>query len=170
MMTDARREDRLVKIEHEAVTGKEQNDRLTAQMRALSGFYRALNTGDISLMSRVWAQTDDVSMDNPVGGITRGWKEIRQVYERIFASVGRYWFEFYDYTFHDTGDLFYVVGRERGEYKAGESVLAMRIRTTRVFRKIDGEWRQVHHHGSIEDPELLRTYQDAIRASRSDGS
>jgi ketosteroid isomerase-like protein len=92
-------------------------------MKALSDFYRALNTRDIELMARNWAPTTDAVMDNPVGGIMRGWEAIRAVYERVFSSSGKYWFEFYDYSYHDAGEIFYVVGRERGEYSAGEAVL-----------------------------------------------
>ncbi len=32
-----------------------------------------------------------------------------------------------------------------------------------IFRMIDGRWQQVHHHGSIEDPDLLDKYQKAIK-------
>jgi ketosteroid isomerase-like protein len=134
-------------------------------MKALSEFYQALNNRDLGLMSRNWAQTDEAIMDNPVGGIKRGWEEIRSVYEQVFRGSGRFWFEFYDYSYHEAGDIFYAVGRERGEYRAGESVLKMAIRTSRVFRRISGEWRQVHHHGSIDDPKLLAAYQDAVRAN-----
>jgi ketosteroid isomerase-like protein len=151
-----------VKVEQAPITGREQREQLTPQMRALSEFYQALNDRDMELMARNWVQTDEAVMDNPVGGIKRGWEEIRTVYERIFSSSGHYWFEFYDYSYHEAGEIFYVVGRERGEYRAGEAVLNMAIRTTRVFRRIDGEWRQVHHHGSIDDPELLGAYQQAV--------
>ena len=116
-------------------------------------------------MTRNWAQTDEAVMDNPVGGIKRGWEEIRTVYERIFSSSGQYWFEFYDYSYHEAGEIFYVVGRERGEYSGGEATLNMAIRTSRVFRRIDGGWRQVHHHGSIDDPKLLAAYQQAVRSN-----
>ncbi len=132
------------------------------QMRALSQFYRALNTRDIDLMARNWAQTDEAVMDNPVGGIKRGWPAIRAVYERVFSHAASFWFEFYDYSLHEAGDMFYVVGRERGEYASNQSRLAMLIRTSRIFRLIDGEWKQIHHHGSIDDPELLRGYQHAV--------
>lgn len=104
-------------------------------------------------------------MDNPVGGIKRGWEEIKTVYEWIFSSPWQYWFEFHDYSYHKAEEIFYVVGRERGEYGVGETVLNMVIRTTRVFRRLDGEWRQVHHHGSIDDPELLSAYQKAVRSN-----
>jgi ketosteroid isomerase-like protein len=154
-----------MKIEQVPVTGREQKELLSAQIKALSEFYEALNNRDLGLMSRNWAQTDEAIMDNPVGGIKRGWEEIKTVYERIFRSSGQYWFEFYDYSYHEAGDIFYVVGRERGEYRAGESVLKIAIRTSRVFRRIDGEWRQIHHHGSIDDPKLLAAYQDAVRSN-----
>jgi ketosteroid isomerase-like protein len=119
----------------------------------------------MAMMARNWAQADEAVMDNPVGGIKRGWEEIRTVYERIFSSPGQYWFEFYDYSYHEAGEIFYVVGRERGGYRAGEAMLNMAIRTSRVFRRIEGEWRQVHHHGSIEDPKLLAAYQEAVRSN-----
>ncbi|MGV6875805.1 nuclear transport factor 2 family protein [Pseudochelatococcus sp. B33] len=35
-------------------------------------------------------------------------------------------------------------------------------RTTGWFTKVDGAWRQLHHHGSIEEPGLLSDYQTAI--------
>ena len=154
-----------MKLEQTPVTGREQAKQLTSEMKALSEFYRALNNRDMELMTQNWAQTDESVMDNPVGGIKRGWEEIRTVYERVFSSSGEYWFEFYDYSFHERGDIFYVVGRERGEYKVGETALAMAIRTSRIFRHIDGKWRQVHHHGSIDDPELLAAYQQAVRSN-----
>lgn len=126
-------------VEKIPVTGKQQKMQLTPQMKALSDFYQALNERDMERMAQNWVQTDEAVMDNPVGGIKRGWNEIRAVYERIFANPGQYWFEFYDYSYHETGEIFYVVGRERGEYRTGETVLNMAIRTTRVFRRSDGE-------------------------------
>lgn len=101
-------------------------------------------------------------MDNPLGGIKRGWDEIKGVYERLFSSQSEYYFEFYDYSLHATDEIFYVVGRERGKFRKGATELAMAIRTTRIFRLIAGGWRQVHHHGSIEDPDLLYKYQKAV--------
>ncbi len=152
-----------MKVEHTPVTGREHKDRLTPQMKSLCEFYQALNNRDLELMAQNWARTDEAVMDNPLGGIRRGWEEIRTTYERLFGSSGHYWFEFYDYSYHEAGGIFYVVGRERGEYSAGETMLKMAIRTTRVFRRIDGEWRQVHHHGSIDEPGLLAAYQQAVK-------
>jgi ketosteroid isomerase-like protein len=154
-----------VKIEQTPVTGRERKELLSPQMKALSEFYQALNHRDLDLMERNWAHTDEVVMDNPVGGIKRGWDEIRAVYTQVFSRPEPFWFEFHSYSYHEAGEIFYVVGRERGEYRSGETVLNMAIRTSRIFRLIDGRWRQVHHHGSIEDANLLTQYQLAVRGS-----
>jgi len=151
-----------METEQTPVTGREEKGGLTPQMRALSGFYEALNERDLAKMALNWAQTDEAVMDNPLGGIKRGWEEIRGVYERLFSSRSDYWFEFCDYTLHGAGELFYVAGRERGELRIGGTVLPMAIRTSRIFRLMDGSWRQVHHHGSIDDPDLLAKYQKAV--------
>lgn len=152
-----------MKLNQTPVTGRETPSSATPQMAALSQFYRALNTRDMEQMSRNWWQSDEAAMNNPVGGIKRGWNEIREVYVRVFANPRPFWFEFYDYSFHETSETFYVVGRERGEYHTGDGVLPMAIRTSRLFRLIDGEWKQAHHHGSIDDPVLLQRYQEAVR-------
>ncbi|MDP1572785.1 MAG: hypothetical protein Q8M04_00895 [Pseudomonadota bacterium] len=47
---------------------------------------------------------------------------------------------------------------------APESALA--IRTSRIFKKLEGRWKQVHQHGSIKDPELLARYPSAVLGNR----
>jgi len=155
-----------MKLEQVPVTGREKRDHLSTPLKALSEFYEALNNRDIEKMARNWAQTDEAAMDNPLGGIKRGWEEIRSVYERIFSTPAQYYFEFYDYSLHEAGKIFYAVGRERGEFRMGKMVLNMAIRTTRIFRMMDGRWQQVHHHGSIEDPDLLDKYQKVVKDIR----
>jgi ketosteroid isomerase-like protein len=86
------------------------------------------------------------------------------VYEKIFNGNAAVKVEFYDYTIHEYGDVFYAVGRERGRLTTDESELTLAIRTTRVFKRIDGRWRQTHHHCSFDDPKLLQSYQAAVLA------
>jgi hypothetical protein len=71
--------------------------------------------------------------------------------------------EFHDYTLHVIGDVFYAVGRERGKLVSPTVTLDLAIRTSRLFRRNDGIWRQLHHHGSIDSPQLLDAYQKAVR-------
>ncbi len=57
-------------------------------------------------MQANWDNSAGAAMDNPLGGIKRGWTEIRALYERLFATNGEYYFEFYDYSLHESADLF----------------------------------------------------------------
>ena len=70
--------------------------------------------------------------------------------------------EFYDFTMHSTGNMFLVTGREKGFFEKGNTKIDLAIRTSRVFIKKDDEWKQIQHHGSIDNPDLLRKYQNEI--------
>jgi len=50
------------------------------------------------MMSENWAQPDEIVMENPVGGIKRGWEEIKAVYEHIFNGKAKVYVEFYGFT------------------------------------------------------------------------
>ncbi|MGB7437346.1 MAG: nuclear transport factor 2 family protein [Candidatus Acidiferrum sp.] len=150
------------------ITGYEDLRDLTHPRHALTQFYRAFNTQDIILMRQNWSPFEDTSMNNPIGGIKRGWPEIRQVYERLFAGPARVTVEFYNYSLHVSGDTFYAVGRERGRFENDATVFNLEFRTTRIYRLLDRHWRQVHHHGSIEDAALLDRYQSAINSFSCD--
>jgi len=146
----------------EPVTGREELGDLTRPEHALAQFYKALNSRDLVLMEQNWDNSGAAAMDNPLGGIARGWSEIRQVYQRLFATRATYSFEFWDYTLHRNGEVFWVVGRERGRLDSDGTTLALGIRTSRLFHRVDGRWRQIHHHGSIDDPDMLARYQAAV--------
>ncbi|MBI5886270.1 MAG: nuclear transport factor 2 family protein [Deltaproteobacteria bacterium] len=150
-----------------AITGSEDQGGLTSAFQVLVQFYCAFNKRDIVMMEQNWANNNEIAMDNPLGGIKRGWNEIRSVYERIFNGSADVYVEYYDYTIHQTPEIFYAVGRERGYLRLDGKELKLAIRTSRIFQKIDGKWRQVHHHGSIEDPQLLAAYQGAVAGGKS---
>ena len=116
----------------------------------------------MALMEQNWDNTDRAATDNPLGGIKRGWHEIKAVYEKLFHLDGTYRFEFYDYTLHKFRAIFYVVGRERGFLSNQATELDMTIRTTRVFCFEGERWKRVHPHGSIDDAQLLAAYQAAV--------
>jgi ketosteroid isomerase-like protein len=146
-----------------AIDGRETGLGPASPLAALSAFYRAFNSRDIEAMARNWHDGADASMSNPLGGIARGWPAIRAVYQRIFEGKARVQVAFHDFTLHEANDMFYAVGRERGMLERDELRLEPAIRTSRLFRRIDGAWRQVHHHGSFDDAALLAAYQEAVR-------
>ena len=151
---------------NEPITGKEAQGNLATPKQALVQFYYAFNHRDLDVMSRNWDQSDDIAMDNPLGGIKRGWIEIKGVYASIFDGPAEVYVEYYDYTIHETAELFYAVGREQGFLKLKEDKIVLAIRTSRIFKRAGECWKQVHHHGSIEDPLLLERYQSAVLGKR----
>lgn len=132
---------------------------------ALIGFYRAFNGRDLAGLAANWAEGDLPSMDNPIGGIRRGWQAISEGYSKLFDGPARVQVAFHDFTSQGGDDWRLFVGREKGTCETGGITLDLRIRTTRWFTRIDGVWRQLHHHGSIDEPALLADYQRAIFGS-----
>ena len=144
------------------ITGKEQtgkDERLDAVIR----FYKAFNEQDIELMKSVWAAEQNIVMCNPLGGVKHGWPEIEQVYHNIFHGRAKVYVEFFDYSMIASPEMFTIIGRERGVFKTSTDLIELAIRTSRVYQKTASGWRQVHHHGSIENPELLSAYQQAVQ-------
>ena len=151
-------------IQKTPITGNETRSGQTKSHDALIMFYDAFNHRKIELMSQNWANNPDISMDNPLGGIMRGWDDIKTIYQRIFEGKAQVYVEFYDYTIHENEHFFYAVGRERGYFKTKENSINLAIRTSRIFQKINNVWQQVHHHGSIESPNLLEKYQKLVKS------
>lgn len=147
------------------ITGDEDLGDLSQPQQALAQFYRGFNTRNLKMIDENFARSDDVAIDNPLGGIRRGAGQPHAMYEGVFKSPADVHVVFWDYTIHRAGDVFWAVGRERGTYREGDVVKDLNIRTTRIYQLIDGRWRQMHHHGSIEDSKLLGDYQNAIRSA-----
>jgi ketosteroid isomerase-like protein len=145
------------------LTGFEEGIDPREPLGALIEFYRAFNTRDLRLMHDNWVTSEEASMAHPLGGVRRGWADVREIYERIFRSAAAVNLEFHDYTIESLGDIFCAFGREHGTIHRDNVSMDLRIRTSRLFRFSEGRWRQIHHHGSIDNPELLLRYQAAIR-------
>ena len=145
------------------ITGKENLINIKDyKIKALTEFYKAFNAKDIELMQKNWLNTEEIAMDNPLGGIKRGWEEIKEIYTRIFSGKALVYVEYYDYTVININGGFCAVGRERGYVEVKEEKLDLTIRTSRIYKYVEGSYKQVHHHGSIETPELLSIYQNLV--------
>ncbi|WP_349960430.1 nuclear transport factor 2 family protein [Rhizobium sp. ZPR3] len=144
------------------ITGSEKMTGDGGALDTLIGFYRAFNAGDLDALAANWADGDRPSMDNPIGGIRRGWPSIRDGYAKLFGGKAKVLVTFHDFTSQGGDDWHLFVGREKGSCVTADKSIELRIRTTRWFTRIDGVWRQLHHHGSIEEPALLAAYQEII--------
>lgn len=147
----------------EIINGSESYSSTMRPKDALSEFYDAFNNRKLNLMKNNWLQSEESNMSNPLGGIMQGWDQIETVYKRIFEGQAEVYVEFYDFNIQSSETYFHVVGRERGFFKIENAKLNLHIRTSRIFKKINNTWKQVHHHGSIDDPSLLAKYQRLVK-------
>ena len=154
-----------MKIFSDAITGEEKQF-LSDEHKALVEFYRAFNKQDIKLMQKNWSEFESI-MDNPLGGILRGWENIQEVYKKIFFGDAKVYVEFYDYSIHKEKEMFFTAGRERGHIIKNGKKISLDIRTSRIYAKENGKYRQLHHHGSITDAKLLDTYQKLVMEEES---
>ncbi|MEV5544383.1 nuclear transport factor 2 family protein [Saccharopolyspora shandongensis] len=133
---------------------------------ALETFYYALNRRDLDTLSAVWSQDELVQLNNPVGGILRSGSAVTDLYRRIFTGNLFLTVTFVDAATYGWPEVAVFAGREVGQYhdRTGATV-PITIRTSRVFGydHAVGRWLQVHHHGSIDDPEQLAGYQREVR-------
>lgn len=97
----------------------------------------------------MFSHREDVSVANPFGPVTSGWKQVAATMERAsslyrdgeitgFENVAKY----------VTPELAYIVEVERFEAKiaGGEEVAPVALRTTSILRPEDGTWKVVHRH------------------------
>ena len=149
-----------MKIYTEAITGKE-TEILTPEHEVLVEFYKAFNTQNIEIMEQNWSVSNGI-MNNPLGGILRSWENIQKVYKKIFFGGAEVYVEFYDYSIYTQEDMFFAVGRERGYILKNGKKIELDIRTSRIYARENGRYKQQHHHGSITDAKLLETYQALV--------
>ena len=96
------------------ITGNEDLGDLSQPQQALAQFYHGFNARDLKMIDENFAHSDEIAIDNPLGGIRRGADEPHKMYEAVFKSSADVHVEFWDYTIYRAGDVFWAVGRERG--------------------------------------------------------
>lgn len=139
----------------EQIFGTETGHDPGGPLAALIAFYRGFNARDLDSLAGTWLDGADPSMSNPIGGLRRGWPSIREGYARLFQGPARVTVAFHDFTMQGDDRACLFVGREKGRCAWPGGEITLRIRTTRWFVHRNGTWRQLHHHGSIEEPALL---------------
>lgn len=132
---------------------------------ALELFYYGFNNKDLEALKKVWYNKELIQLNNPVGGIIRGIDSIMQLYDTIFSGEATVWVKLTDIVYYITPEMAVFAGTEIGEFEINDETIPLKIRTSRVFYYPENErrWYQVHHHGSIDNPGLLHSYQAAIK-------
>jgi ketosteroid isomerase-like protein len=98
---------------------------------------------------RVFSHREDVSVANPFGPVTCGWKQVAATMERA-ASLYRdgEFAGFENVVKYVTPELAFIVEVERFKVKIGgsEDAASVALRTTSILRPEDGNWKVVHRH------------------------
>jgi SnoaL-like domain len=144
------------------ITGREARSGRGEALDALIDFYCAFNARDLDGLAANWEQGDAPSMDNPMGGIRRGWNAISEGYMKLFGGSAIVQVTLHDFTSQGGDDWHLFVGREIGTCTTPDKKMDVRFRTTRWFTRRGGPWRQLHHHGSIKEAGMLAAYQKIV--------
>lgn len=112
-------------------------------------FYEAFEKGDIHLLEGVWSHADDVRCVHPGCGMLTGWAAIRKSWEEIFSSATRLRFSLRNVAARPMEPLGIVTLVEEIVFRDGPTMHSASVLATNLFELIGGEWRMIHHHGSL---------------------
>jgi len=146
----------------QSITGHDAGMPKGSALAALSAFYAAFNSRNLDALEHNWAEGAVPVMNNPIGGIRHGWRDIAEGYKRLFYGDTRITVELHEVYEISGPDCCQFIGRETGTCETRDQTLDLNIRTSRLYMRIDGRWRQVHHHGSIDSPTQLAAYQSLV--------
>lgn len=147
----------------DVITGKESVFK-SNEHKVLSEYYAALNSVDIGKMKKNWSQKESAAFTSPLGGIVRSHHDIIESHNQLFLSPIGIDVEYYDIEISPMKNGFAAVGRERGTMKIVDDIIEVGFRTSRIFVEEDGEFKQIHHHGSFEDLSKHNEIMQALSA------
>ncbi len=138
-------------------------------LACLETFYYSFNNKDVNIFKKIWYKNNLIQLNNPLGGIVRGIEPIINIYDKIFNGQASVWVEFTDIVYYETTEMIVFAGTEIGESKTKDETIQLKIRTTRIFgySEEDKSWFQLHHHGSIDNADLLKQYQKEVKNNNS---
>jgi len=113
----------------------------------------AFHHGDPRPRMALWSHQDPVTFYG--ANVTRsGWSELEPTFNQIssmFSHAGKYEVEVVGVGV--SGDLAYIVSKEHETTTVGDGATeTYTLRATTIFRRENGQWRQVHRHAD-PDPE-----------------
>lgn len=111
-------------------------------------FYEAFEARDMDAMSTVWHHDDAVACTHPGWRTLHGWGAVAASWFALFGGPQHLQFIVTDERVQLMGDVAWVTVDENliGDQVSGT------VAAVNVYRRIDGRWRMVLHHGSPVAP------------------
>ena len=119
-----------------------------AVMDANLAFYRAFESLQLEEMGKVWARGVAVRCVHPGWPLLRGWDDVMASWERIFENASMMKFAITGAEAEVEDDWAWVACMENIMSVQDGRVGEGKVQATNIFRKIEGRWLVVHHHGS----------------------
>ncbi len=107
----------------------------------------ALLNGDSGPRKMLWSHEDPVTVLGAARTVS-GWHEVESLFDWLGSNFSNGDLYELDVTAANvSGDLGYVVGAEHSRASVGgEASAPIELRVTLIFRREDGEWKEVHRH------------------------
>lgn len=107
----------------------------------------ALHNGDAGPRISLWSHNDPVTVLG-AARTARGWPEVGSLFDWLAHNFSKCLAYDLDVIAAGvSGDLGYVVGSEHTTASVGgEKPVPYALRVTLIFRREDGEWKEVHRH------------------------
>ncbi|SRR6266851_4220241 len=123
----------------------------------------ALLNGDSGPRKMLWSHNDPVTVLGAAKTVS-GWREVEDLFDWLASNFRNGTSYELDVTAAGvSGDLGYVVGAEHSTASVGgEAAAAIALRVTLIFRREDGEWKEVHRHAD-PIPGIQSTHQQLGR-------
>ena len=106
----------------------------------------ALHNGDAGPRKVLWSHNEPVTVLGAAKTVS-GWSEVEQLFDWLAKNFSNGAYQCEVITAGVSGDLGYLVGHERTTASvAGAPPTPYELRVTLIFRREDGEWKEVHRH------------------------
>ena len=112
----------------------------------------AMQNGDAAPRKSLWSHRDPVTLFGAEASAS-GWEELEPIFDRLAESFSGGQSCAYEVVGAGvSGDLGYVAAIERSVAGSGGSAPGtFALRVTTIFRREQGEWKEVHRHGDPLD-------------------
>jgi ketosteroid isomerase-like protein len=135
---DERAESRLISLSR-WLTRKDMTDASTI-IAANAAFYAAFAAGDVAVLTRLWADDDDISCIHPGWPALIGRAAVIGSWQNILENAGR--------PHIACAEPYAIINGDSGRVLCIEIVDGAALAATNHFRRIGGTWRMVHHQSS----------------------
>ncbi len=122
-----------------------------------------LLNGDSGPRKMLWSHKDPVSVLGAAKTVS-GWPEVESLFDWLASNFSNGALYELDVTAAGvSSDLGYVVGAEHSTASVGgEAPAPIALRVTLIFRREDGEWKEVHRHAD-PIPGIRSTHEQLAR-------